>query len=359
LQKSSLDACEEAGVAPEVQVTVGADHITVADNGPGMPPETVEGVLDFNVRVSSREAYVSPCRGSQGNALKTLVAMPFVLDGSRGAVTVIACGTRHEIEIGVDRIRQEPVVRHQKHDHPASPGTVVRVNWPDSPRSKLPDARQRFLQLADDYTFLNPHLALTTDWCGEVRRVEATAPAWRKWGPSDPTSPHWYRLEHLERLVAAYIAHDQDVGRGRTVRELVAQFRGLSGTAKQKAVREATGLTRTSLREVATGEAVDGVVVARLLDAMKAHSRPVKPADLGVIGKAHLAERLRAVGCEMATFDYKLVKGETGELPWVIETAFAWLRTGKARRLVSGVNWSPGILNPFRNLVSRQPSIDG
>jgi DNA topoisomerase VI subunit B len=134
LLDNALDACEEAGISPEVWVTVGPDHITVTDNGPGIPPETVEGVLDFSVRVSSREAYVSPTRGAQGNALKTVVAMPFVLSGgTEGKVTVTARGVRHEITLRVDRIRQVPVFDHQRHDEAGTKGTAVRVSWPDSP----------------------------------------------------------------------------------------------------------------------------------------------------------------------------------------------------------------------------------
>src|SRR5262249_40850882 len=151
LLDNALDACEEADVSPSVRVTVGADHVTVADNGPGIPLETVADILDFSVRVSSREAYVSPARGAQGNALKTLVAMPFVLDGTQGKVTVTARGVRHDITLGVDRIRQEPVVEHQWHDGAGAEGTEVRVSWPDSPSSKLADAQLRFLQMADDY----------------------------------------------------------------------------------------------------------------------------------------------------------------------------------------------------------------
>ena len=37
-------------------------------------------------RVSSREADIAPDRGAQGNALKTLLAMPFALDGNAGRV---------------------------------------------------------------------------------------------------------------------------------------------------------------------------------------------------------------------------------------------------------------------------------
>ncbi len=66
--------------------------IAVTDNGPGIPSETVTDVLDFSVRISSREAYVAPDRGAQGNALKTIVAMPFVLDGELGRIEVATNG---------------------------------------------------------------------------------------------------------------------------------------------------------------------------------------------------------------------------------------------------------------------------
>jgi len=114
LLDNALDACEEAGIAPEVAIAVDKTDITVADNGPGLPAETVKGVLDFTVRVRSREAYVSPTRGAQGNALKTIVAMPFVLDGSRGRVEIEACGIHHAITFEVDHVRQEPVIRHEQ-----------------------------------------------------------------------------------------------------------------------------------------------------------------------------------------------------------------------------------------------------
>ena len=56
LVDNALDACEEAEVAPQITIQVDANRITVIDNGPGIPAETVTDVLDFSVRVSSREA---------------------------------------------------------------------------------------------------------------------------------------------------------------------------------------------------------------------------------------------------------------------------------------------------------------
>ena len=99
LVDNALDACEEAEVAPEITITVDAHGVTVADNGPGIPEDTVAGVLDFTARASSREAYVAPDRGAQGNALMTLVAMPFVLDGKRGDIEIVAQGEADEAKL--------------------------------------------------------------------------------------------------------------------------------------------------------------------------------------------------------------------------------------------------------------------
>jgi hypothetical protein len=89
----------------------------------------VAGVLDFRVRVSSREAYVAPTRGAQGNALKTLVPMPFVLDQPGRALTLTARGIRHEISIRVDPIRQQPAITHAQYpDRFVKTGTLVHLH---------------------------------------------------------------------------------------------------------------------------------------------------------------------------------------------------------------------------------------
>jgi DNA topoisomerase VI subunit B len=211
---NGLDACEDLGAAPPITVTVDTHGITIADNGPGIPVETVAAVLDFSSRVSSREHYVSPTRGAQGNALKTVFAIPFVLDGNAGSVDITARGTRHEITLMADRIRQEPTIDHRQTAAKGNKnGTVVTVRWLDSASSILDRAKPRFLQIASDYTVLNPHLRLTLDWHGERQAWQATNRDWRKWLPSDPTFPHWYSLERFEHLICGYLSHDADNGR--------------------------------------------------------------------------------------------------------------------------------------------------
>jgi hypothetical protein len=146
LVDNALDACEEAGIAPVILVRVDQDGITVTDNGPGLPAETVAGVVDFQVRVSSRSAYVAPDRGAQGNALKTLIAMPFVLDGTAGQVGITARGLRHRITFGLDALRQHPEVALEAEPAPAvRRGTSVLVRWPDSAKLNPDRRRGRFL----------------------------------------------------------------------------------------------------------------------------------------------------------------------------------------------------------------------
>ena len=65
LVDNALDACEEADTSPVIAVAAGAAGITIRDNGPGIPDETLRGAMDFTVRASNREAYVAPDRGAK------------------------------------------------------------------------------------------------------------------------------------------------------------------------------------------------------------------------------------------------------------------------------------------------------
>jgi DNA topoisomerase VI subunit B len=356
LVDNALDACEEAGIAPCIMVSADASGITVSDNGPGLPASTIKGVLDFEVRTSSREAYVSPTRGAQGNALKTIVAMPFVLDGKAGRVEITVSGITHLIDFAVDRIKQEPLISHTEIPAECKKGTVFKVCWPKSPRLDLTESEARFLQMAQDYTWLNPHLTLDVVWYGECTTLQATEQAWAKWRPSEPTSPHWYDGQRLGRLVAGYLSNEATAGR--TVRQFVSEFRGLSGSVKPKAVLASVNMGHEPLAALVANKDIDHKLIGQLLTAMQAHSTLVKPKALGQIGRKHFEVQFGENACKMDSFNYHQEASTTNGMPWVIEVAFASCPTLYRRRLVTGVNWSPGIQNPFRELGSFGRSLD-
>ena len=352
LLDNALDACEEARIPPAVSIVVDNTGIAIQDNGPGLKRETIDSILDYNIKVSSREAYMAPDRGAQGNALKTIAAMPFVLDGKEGKVVISSQGMNHNITFKVDRIRQEPRIDlASEKSSIITKGTTIRVCWPNCASSIIEDQKDRFLQIAEDYTWLNPHLTLVTDWFGCRRSVEATAPNWTKWSPSDPTSAHWYDVPALRRLIAAYIRDDEDNGRERLVREFVSEFRGFAGSAKQKRVLESTGLTRQPLAAFVKNDDIDTDLACSLLESMQRESKPVKPQALGIIGKDHIEAKFQEAGGVPESFRYKRVLSKvTDPLPEVYECGFGYCPSQKQRRLATGVNWSPGIVNPFRRL---------
>jgi DNA topoisomerase VI subunit B len=361
---NALDACEEAEVAPEIAVAVEKDTIVVQDNAGGIDAETIASVLDYTIRVSSREAYVSPTRGAQGNALKTILAMGYVLDrengGDRAGVTIIeAREVAHRIEFRVDHVNNQPRIVHTTAPSPVEVGTRFTIRWPAS--NLLEYAESQFKRLVRAYVWFNPHLKVRGIWFGqEFINEKPTNPDWEKWRPRNPTSAHWYDEARLQRYLAAHVARDRDLGQRRTVREFVAEFRGLSGTAIQREILTEVGCSHQSLANFFGADRVNGDGIAKLLAAMRRLSKPVAPKHLGVIGAEHFKQRFLAAGGAVDTFKYQCRKYIDGEgIPYVVECVFGLHQTGLAqggtrapRVLVTGANWSAAIENPFRHFGS-------
>jgi len=351
LVDNALDACEDAGTPPVITVVVEGDEeqgtITVSDNGPGITPKTLKHILNFTVRVSDKEAYVSPTRGAQGNALKTVLAIPYVASTEkppRGQVAIVSRGVQHDIAVATDLLRQRPRIDHTTAREP-KPGTSVSVAL--DYRGILNGAKgfDFYKSWLRRYALFNPHASFhleTPDWkeawIGSMKE-------WGKWTPSDPTSPWWYTSDDLGRLVGAHIVHGEHTGRDLPLRELVAQFRGLSSTAKQK--RVTTQFEQGHLSEFMLDGSVDGNLMRKLLTCLKAESKVVKPERLGVIGEQAFRDCLtRWYDLDEECFNYSCQKGYEGDLPFVLEIAFARKQGGGLEQYL-GLNCSPSYGDPF------------
>jgi DNA topoisomerase VI subunit B len=114
LVDNALDAAEGPGAEPEITVLYAAAKLEIRDNGGGMPAPIARKLADYSTRTSDKLAYVAPTRGAQGNAWKTILAMPYVLDGEHARPIVIeAQGIRHQIHVRADQIRRQPAVHYQ------------------------------------------------------------------------------------------------------------------------------------------------------------------------------------------------------------------------------------------------------
>jgi DNA topoisomerase VI subunit B len=341
LLDNAIDGTEEAGIAPTIEIDVSADRITVSDNGLGIADETIKRLLDLESRTSSRAHYISPTRGAQGQALSTIFVMPPALDPGCGrAVIIESCGLAHQISLHIDGLSGEPRLGHQVSISSVKSGTSVTVEWPHSACTILEQANERFLPLARAYVLANPHVDLTLCTPGGQFFFAAIEPAWEKWRPRDPTSPHWYSIESFGRLVQAQIKYDRERGRRRPLREFLEQFDGLKGTTKRREILEGAALYRASLEDLVHGDVLDTAATALLLRKMQAETRPIKPPRLGIIGEANVRRRLEEEGGG-AAFAYAKIAGfDTDGFPYVVEGAFAWIPESEGRQLVTGANFA-------------------
>ena len=368
LVDNGLDNCEEAEVAPVIKVTITTGksgkptRIVIEDNGTGIPTETITGVIDYNIRISSREAYISPTRGRQGNALKSILPMAYVLGGKiKGEAWIEARGVKHRILFAVNQIKQEPLVNNIRTRSRVRTGTRVTVFWPDTYEIDADEIRD----LLKQFIWVNPHLTLT--FCIDRKtllRHRASKPDWMKYRACDATSAHWYTLEQIERYAGALIDRDQQfrknhpkTGREKiTVREFAAQFRGMSATDKQKQILRELGAAHLTLHRFFGSETqVNHQRMKKLLRLLQKHTRPVRPELLGVIGEEHLRRLSISLGGETKSFKYFTSPGHDADgLPYMVEIATcpfkAWV-TGKKetreRVLITGVNFSATLENPF------------
>jgi Histidine kinase-, DNA gyrase B-, and HSP90-like ATPase len=371
LVDNGIDACEEAEVAPviKVAITTGKQRkptrIVIADNGPGIPSDTIAGIIDYNVRISSREAYISPTRGRQGNALKTILAMGYVLgDQAKGETWIEARGVKHRILFTVNQIKQEPIVHDIQSRSRFTTGTRVTVFWPDTDGAIVdPD---EITELLRQFIWVNPHLTLQLAVNGETLfRHSASNPGWTKYRACDATSAHWYSLEQIERYAGALIdrdlefckRHPRSTREKTTVRDFIAQFRGMSATEKQKLVLRELGAAHMSLQQLFGSETeVNHQRMQKLLRLLQQHTRPLRPELLGVVAEEHLRRLSVAAGGEEQSFKYFIsAERDADGLPYLVEIATCafkqWVK-GKDQRapgrlLITGVNFSATLENPF------------
>ena len=253
------------------------------DNGPGIPAER-RGLLDFSVRVSS--ARPTSARPAAPRATPSRPSSPCrsCWTASAAAIEIEARGLRHRSTSAWTASGRSR--RSATGPSPARSRTALgsRSAGPISARlNPRRDATPPFLQIAADYTWLNPHLPRRP--LARRQRRSAVAqrrhdPGWSKWRPSDPTCPTGTTPSSFERLIAAYIAHDADRGRephrARVGRRVPRPERHRQAEGRARRDR----LARAPLTALVNGDDIDHGAVAALLAAMQAQCKPVKPSCL-------------------------------------------------------------------------------
>ncbi len=166
---------------------------------------------------------------------------------------------------------------------------------------------------------------------------------WRKFSPTDPTSAHWYDDAALKVLVYHEIAHARQGGKDKPLREFVREFRGLTSTAKAKAVCAQV----PEIRKLSDLDGRDDAII-RLLESMREQSAEPKPAVLGLVGEAHMRQRLEEWHDAIPdSFVYSKRLGIDHGLPFAVEVSSIMMNGGDGVRPDIGINFSPPFGDPF------------
>jgi DNA topoisomerase-6 subunit B len=129
---NGLDACEEAGILPEIYVGVKQleeekFQITIMDNGPGIVRQQVPKIFG-SLLYGSKFHRLKQSRGQQGLGISCAVLYSQLTTGSATSVkTSTGDGKTHHYQIRIDVAKNRPIVMETKvdEDHESWHGTEV------------------------------------------------------------------------------------------------------------------------------------------------------------------------------------------------------------------------------------------
>jgi hypothetical protein len=171
-------------------------------------------------------------------------------------------------------------------------------------------------------------------------RTADLSDGWRKYLPSDPTSPWWYTEETLSTLLHAHLARVRGGAGDLPVKEFVKDFRGLArSAAAAKVCRLLPGLERITDFD----DRPDAI--GKLLGAMRTVAKKPSHKVMGAVGEGHFRERFEEwYGVEKLWYKAEAIETPEG-IPYVIEAAVA--ETECPGELFYGVNFSPTFSDPL------------
>ncbi len=270
-------------------------RVEVEDNGPGIPAGTLEKIAGVDAFGGTKRHYALPTRGTQGNALMTIIGIQFLADGG-GPLQIETRCTEYALPVDESVVDAVPAVRVEKRGPSDTEGTAVRVEFGElGNRWGAADSIYRTLY---GFSALNPHVrfkVVTVGPGGERRVTINSAPCgdsatrYEPKGSATTGRALWFSdSSFFERLKA-----DLRAAPGLPVGQFVSEFDGLSSRKKRRAVLDALPVGRSDpIGDVFGGSngRFCGEAARDLLQAMKAETTPRAesglPSTLGSVGPA-------------------------------------------------------------------------
>ncbi len=177
LVTNSLDACEEAGILPELEVSIselGTEYyeISVVDNGPGIPEDKLASAMG-KLLAGTKFHRLVQTRGQQGIGVSGIILLSQM---TTGKPTKIISGTNKgktvSIEISIDSKTNTPKVTDKHYLENKFKGLAVKCKFKDIVYKKGQSSVDEYLRRT---AIANPHLTLKfQDPNGEATKYTRT-----------------------------------------------------------------------------------------------------------------------------------------------------------------------------------------
>ncbi|NPA86387.1 MAG: DNA topoisomerase VI subunit B [Candidatus Diapherotrites archaeon] len=214
LVTNSLDACEEAGILPDIYVKLeklGEEHyrLTVRDNGPGIPPHIVPKVFG-KLLAGTKFHRMIQTRGQQGIGAAGVTMFVQMTTGKPIHVkTSTGDGTIWEMDIMIDVIKNEPIVKNKTHYPGNWRGTEVIAEMKGVEYNRGKYSVYEYLRRT---AIANPHVRITfEDPDGKVHTFERSSFEPVKIGIE--AKPHPFGITPDDLLTISRMSRAKTVGR--------------------------------------------------------------------------------------------------------------------------------------------------
>ena len=311
---NALDACEEAGVLPDIYLGIFRTSgdlfkVVVEDNGPGIVPENIPYVFG-KLLYGSRFHQIRQSRGQQGIGISAAVLYAQLTSG-RPTLVISRCGRdrpAYRFRIQIRTETNEPEILEQAETAwDRVHGTRIEIEF----KSSLA-ARKRLVEYLRYTSVVNPHARLRVELDGESIHFDRASDE-----PIIPPQailphPHGIELGELKRIAAA---SDESLSSF-----LVNSFSRI-GAKTADEILLLSGLERTK-----TALSINPDELTRLHSAMQQVKVPPPPASqcLSPIGevliKQGLEKEYQFDFCSARTRPAAVYHGH----PFIVETALGF-----------------------------------
>ncbi|MHC4175489.1 MAG: DNA topoisomerase VI subunit B [Planctomycetota bacterium] len=161
---NSLDACEEAGVLPEVRIIIAPAEeenrfrVTIEDNGPGILKKQIPNIF-AKLLYGSKFHRLKMSRGQQGIGISAAGMYGQLTTGKPITITskISRNHPAHHYELEIDAKKNEPrIIADEIIEWPVQRGTKVEIEL----EAKFQKGRQSVEEYLEQTAIANPHVSL-------------------------------------------------------------------------------------------------------------------------------------------------------------------------------------------------------